>query len=89
MSLDAGKELHVERQNEKLLQQLLSLKEAGGTEMALVNSVFTEDNHDDVVALGRSICSSGIDQWGIAPLLASRQRRLFPAVSLDSIKVLL
>ena len=57
--------------------------------MALVNSVFTEGNHDDIIALGHSICSSGIDQWGIAPLLSFQQQCLTPAVPIDSMKVLL
>lgn len=73
--------LHVERLNRQLVEDLLQFCESGATEMALVNTVFTEDNHEVIIDLGKWICASGIDQWALSTMMKPSNGRMTLGVS--------
>lgn len=85
--------LHVEPRCEEALFELLELKKYGGTERLVVNTLFTKDNMEEVVALGRTLdtlahngLSAPINQWTVGPLLEKKNGRLVPSVSVQDIK---
>lgn len=87
LSLDVEEtSLHLPRRNDKLLGDLLRLKECGGAQLVGVPSILTEHNLNGLLALGKHVCASGVDQWSIGQMLSPRDGVMTPAVSLATVK---
>jgi hypothetical protein len=87
VSLDSDSTgLHIAKRNQDLLSTLLALREQGGASLVSAISVLTETNLDALVLLGQQLCSSGIDQWSLGPLLLPQQGVMKSAVSISTIR---
>ncbi len=67
------------------LAEGLRVREAGGCVRLCVNTVLTDNNEDQVLAIGRVVAEAGADQWMISPLRVSDGTRMEAAVSGDAL----
>jgi len=87
VSLDTSASgLHIEKTQQRLLDDLMALRQAGGTAMTQVASVFTGENMEALLELGRRVGEAGVDQWVLGTKLESHNGVLSPSVPTDVIK---